>query len=301
LIEDVAFSESPRFTQPSLEDRWVRRPPFADSPEFKRLVSGEHPVRLSRIALEIARDAYPDLDIESYLERIQALADRVPPRCPARARVRDVLGQINWVLYVEEEMRGNTDDYYDARNSFLNEVLDRRLGIPISLSVLYRSVAEHLGVSMAGVNLPAHFMLRVDEGKETWFVDPFHAGAVMTQEQCEQKLSEILHKPVVLTDSLAAPCSIKMIVSRMLKNLKSIYLQAQDLPSALPVQRRLTALNPLDPGELRDLGVICVQADRPGEALDPLEAYLATSPPADQRDEIRGILEAARRRLAEWN
>src|SRR5207248_9394414 len=95
----------------SKEDRRVNLPPFADSPEFQRLIMGGNRVHLARIALEIARDAYPDLDIESYLRRIEELAERVRSRCPPEAKVRDVLGQINWVLYVEEEMRGNSADY----------------------------------------------------------------------------------------------------------------------------------------------------------------------------------------------
>ncbi|HZW32629.1 MAG TPA: transglutaminase family protein, partial [Isosphaeraceae bacterium] len=126
----------------------MRAPPFADSPEFQRLVTGAKPVHLARIALEIAQDAYPDLDLDAYLHRIGELTERVRTRCAPTAKVRDVLGQINWVLFVEEEMRGNREDYYDPRNSYLNEVLDRRLGIPISLSVLYWAVAEPLGLSM---------------------------------------------------------------------------------------------------------------------------------------------------------
>jgi regulator of sirC expression with transglutaminase-like and TPR domain len=283
------------------EDRGVPRAPFADSPEFRRLILGETPVQLARIALEIARDAYPELDVESYLRRIEELTNRVRPRCAPGASVRDVLGQINWVLYVEEEFAGNQADYYDPRNSFLNEVLDRRLGIPISLSILYWTVAEQLGLSVGGVNLPAHFMLRVDEGRRIWFVDPFHSGVVMNEEKCEQRLAEILQMPVVLTDTMTAACSIEVVVTRMLRNLKTIYLRSQDLPSLLPIQRRLTALNRHDPDELRDLGMLCVQAERLGEAIDPLEAYLATSPPAVQAEEIRAVLQDVRRRLAQWN
>jgi regulator of sirC expression with transglutaminase-like and TPR domain len=262
---------------------------------------GETPVQLARIALEIARDAYPELEIESYLTRIKELAELVRPRCSPGAKVRDILGQINWVLYVEEQLRGNTEDYYDPRNSYLNEVLDRRLGIPISLSVVYSAVAEQVGLSMAGVNLPAHFLLRVDEGERTWFVDAFHEGAVMGREACERRLAEILQQPMVLTESLAAACSIEVVVTRMLRNLKAIYLGAQDWPSALPVQRRLAALNRHDPDELHDLGVLCIQADHPGEAIDPLQAYLDTAPPTARNQEIRALLEVARQRVARWN
>jgi regulator of sirC expression with transglutaminase-like and TPR domain len=277
------------------------RSPFADSPEFRRLLAGDGPVHLARVALEIARDAYPDLDVEGYLGRIQGLADRVRARCARGASVRDILGQINWVLYVEEEMRGNADDYYDPRNSYLNEVLDRRLGIPISLSVIYWAVAEALGLSVSGANLPAHFMLRVEDGDRTWFIDAFHSGAVMSREMCRRRLSEILQQPVDLDDAMAAPCPVATVVTRMLRNLKAIYLREEDLPSVLPIQRRLAALNPLDPDEVRDLGVLCLRAERPGDAVDSLQAYLTAMPSDPRTPEIAALLDAARHRLASWN
>jgi regulator of sirC expression with transglutaminase-like and TPR domain len=279
----------------------VRPQPFAESPEFRRLAAGERPVNLARIALEIATDAYPDLDIEAYLARIAELTERVRPRCPRSASVRDILGQINWVLFVEEELRGNHEEYYDPRNSYLNEVLDRRLGIPISLSVLYWAVAEPLGLAVGGVNLPAHFMLQVEDRDGTWFVDPFHSGAVMSREMYRRRLSEILQQPVDLDDAMAAPCPVATIVSRMLRNLKAIYLRTEDLPSALPVQRRLAAINPLDADEVRDLGVLCLRAERPGEAVDTLQAYLTASPSDARAPEIATLLATAQRRLAEWN
>jgi regulator of sirC expression with transglutaminase-like and TPR domain len=283
------------------KDHRVRPQPFADSPEFRRLAAGEHPVNLARIALEIAADAYPDLDIAAYMARIGELTERVRPRCPRSATVRDILGQINWVLFVEEEMRGNHEEYYDPRNSYLNDVLDRRLGIPISLSVLYWAVAEPLGLSIAGANLPAHFMLRVEDGDRTWFVDPFHSGAVLSREMCRRRLSEILQQPVELDDAMAAPCSVATIVTRMLRNLKAIYLREEDLPSVVPVQRRLAALHPLDADEVRDLGVLCLRAERPGEVLDPLQAFLKSSPSDARAPEIAALLATARRRLAERN
>jgi regulator of sirC expression with transglutaminase-like and TPR domain len=279
----------------------VRPRPFADSPEFRRLAAGEHPVNLARIALEIAGDAYAGLETEDYLARLAELAERVRPRCPRGAGVRDILGQINWVLFVEEELRGNREEYYDPRNSYLNEVLDRRLGIPISLSVVYWAVAEPLGLSVAGVNFPSHFMLRVEDKGRTWFVDPFHSGAVMSREMCRRRLAEILQQPVELDDAMVAPCSAATVVTRLLRNLKTIYLRAEDLPSVLPVQRRLVALNPQDGQEVRDLGVIGLKAERPGEAIDALQAFLAAAPKDDRAPEIAKLLDAARRQLAEWN
>ena len=279
----------------------MRPSPFAQSPEFRRLLAGERRVSLARVALEIAADAYPGLKIDAYMARIAELAERIRPRCPRTAGAREVLGQINWVLFVEEELQGNHEDYYDPRNSYLNEVLDRRLGIPISLSVIYWAIAESLGLRVTGANLPAHFMLRVDDGELTWFVNPFHAGAVMTPELCRRRLSEMVQQPVDVNAVLAVPCTAASVVSRMLRNLKAIYRQADDPASSFPVQRRLAALHPDDGEEVRDFGVLCLQADRPGEAVGPLQSYLDAAPDGPLSAEITAILTAARRQLAAWN
>ena len=113
------------------------------------------------------------------------------------------------------------------------------------------------------------------------FVDPFHGGAVYDRNGCQQKLSEIADRPVTLSDAAIEPCSNRALISRMLRNLKVIYGRSGDVASLLPIQRRLTALNRRDPGELRDLGVLCVQAERLSEAIEPLEAYLSLAPEAE--------------------
>ena len=277
------------------------RSPFAGSPEFERLLRREARPDLTRIALEIARDAYPDLEPGPYLERIEALAARVRDRAPAAAKARQVLGQINWVLFVEEGFQGNTEDYYDPKNSYLNQVIERKTGIPISLSVLYRAVAHRLGLEMEGVNLPAHFMLRVDRGDETIFVDPFHAGALLDRQGCERRVAELVGRPVVLSDLELAPCGLDLVVTRMLRNLKAIYLRGHDFSTVLPVQRRLAALNPDDPLEQRDLGMLCLQLDRPADAIAPLQSLLDARPEPEDADAIRAFLRAARREVATWN
>ena len=277
------------------------RSPFAGSPEFERLLRHDARPDLTRIALEIARDAYPDLEPGPYLEWIEALAARVRDRAPAAAKARQVLGQINWVLFVEEGFQGNTEDYYDPKNSYLNQVIERKTGIPISLSVLYRAVAHRLGLEMEGVNLPAHFMLRVDRGGETIFVDPFHAGALLDRQGCERRIAELVGRPVVLSDLELAPCGLDLVVTRMLRNLKAIYLRGHDFSTALPVQRRLAALNPDDPLEQRDLGMLCLQLDRPADAIAPLQSLLDARPEPEDADAIRALLRAARREVASWN
>lgn len=275
--------------------------PFADSPEFRRLLGGDERADLTRIALEIAADAYPGLRVEPSLETIDALATRVRQRCPAGARHREVIGQINWVLFVEEGFQGDVQDYYDPRNSYLNEVLGRKTGIPISLSVLYLAVAERVGQPMAGVNLPAHFIVRAGQGRETIFVDPFHAGALLDRAGCQRRVAEVTGRTMPLTEAELAPCSPGTIVARMLRNLKAIYFQKQDFAAAVPVQRRLVALLGEDPLERRDLGVVCIHAGRPGEALDHLPAYLDAFPQAEDAETVSALLRVARREVAQRN
>lgn len=274
---------------------------FAESPEFLRLLAGERYPDLPRIALEVARDAYPELDPLAYLARIDALADRVRDRCRDGAKLRTILGQLNWVLFVEEGFQGNEDAYYDPRNSYLNEVLDRRLGIPISLSVLYLAVAERIGLAMDGVNLPGHFLVRAGHGPGTVFVDPFHGGQFLDRAGCLNRAEEVTGASFSLDDSVLAPCPTATIVVRMLRNLKGIYLRELDFLAALPVLRRLVALTNGDPQERRDLGVTCLRADRPGEAIDHLQAYLTAFPQATDASPVSALLRAAQREVARWN
>jgi regulator of sirC expression with transglutaminase-like and TPR domain len=275
--------------------------PFAESPEFRRLLRREPESDLVRVALEIARDAYPDLDIEHYLAAIAGLAERVRGRCAPGAKPRAVLGQINWVLFVEEGFRGNREDYYDPENSYLNRVIDRKLGIPITLSVLYAAVAGRLGLDLSGVNLPAHFMLRHGRGDATIFVDPFHEGALLDRRGCEGRVAEVAGRPVALSDLQLAPCGPDLVVTRMLRNLKAIYLERQEFAEALPVLRRLAALNPGLPDEQRDFGTLCLRLDRPAEAVAPLQAYLDARPRAEDAELVASLLRSARREAAARN
>jgi regulator of sirC expression with transglutaminase-like and TPR domain len=274
---------------------------FNESPEFQRLLDGAGNPSLIRIALEIAQDAYPQLDPGFYLAHIDELVERIQTRCDRQASPRKVLAQINWALFVEDGYKGNGENYFDPRNSYLNEVIDRKLGIPISLSILYMTLAERLGVVLSGVNVPAHFMLRLDEPRQPLFIDAFHSGEFLDRPGCQRRISQLTNNPIELTDDQLAPCSVHVIVARMLRNLKSIYLGIHDYLSALPVQRRLAAVSAADPTELRDLGMTCIQVDRPGEAIDPLQAYLEALPEADDAETVRSLLQAARRQVAQWN
>jgi regulator of sirC expression with transglutaminase-like and TPR domain len=274
---------------------------FDNNPEFQRLLAGDPRTSLLRIALEIARDAYPDLNTDDYIGRVGQLADRIRGRCHCSEQPRALLGQINRTLFVEEGYQGNQENYFDPRNSYLNEVIDRKKGIPISLSVLYRALAEEIGLTLEGVNLPAHFMLRFDEKDQPLFIDLFHAGEILDRGGCERRISELSKKPIVLSDSQLAPCPLRQVVARMLRNLKVIYLGTHDYVSAYQVQRRLAAVACGEPSEQRDLGMICLQVDRPGQSIDPFQAYLEAAPDAEDAESVRDLLKTARRMVAELN
>lgn len=276
------------------------RSTYPPSPEFERVVSGEDRPRLDRVAFEIARDAHPDLNIDEYLAKIDELADRVRARCRPQAPQRAVLDQINWALFVEEGYRGNTEDYFDPRNSYLNEVIDRKTGIPITLSILYWSIADRLGLSLSAACLPSHFMLRAEEDQGPVFIDPFHGGQFLDRTGCERLLSSLMGREVRLDESQTRPCSIRDVVARVLRNLKAIHHAIEDYPAALEVQRRLAAVAD-DPRELFDLGTLCLRLDRHGEAINPLRAYLAASPHGKDEQPARRLLDMAESVVAGWN
>jgi len=269
------------------------------SPEFDRVIGGESRPDLARVALEIAGDFHPDLDVDAELARITALADRVRARCRPGAPVRKVLGQINWVLFVEEGFKGDVEEYDDPRNSFLNEVLDRKAGIPISLSILYATIAEQVGVPLLPVNLPAHFMLRLAEDEPT-FVDAFHGGELLDRAACERRIVRLTGRPGPLPDKAVSACSAATVVARMLRNLKGLFVSGDDFVSAHLVQSRLAVVSD-DPIEQRDLGMIRLQLDLHGEAIDPLAAYLRRRPSAGDAETVQALLSGARSVVAQWN
>lgn len=277
------------------------RPTFNDSPEFARLVRGETGVDLVRVALEIARDAYPSLDPERYLARIETLAARVKDRCASTEKLRSVLGQVNWVLFVEEGFEGNAADYYDPRNSYLNEVLDRKMGIPITLSILYWRLAERVGLEVSGLNLPGHFMLKVSSGASSAIVDPFHSGIVLDRDGCRAQIARLAGPSVVLDEAHFTPSAPTTIVARMLGNLRAIYLQRHEYAAVVPILRRLAALNPSDADVRRELGLIYLKLDRLTESAAALQESLDCRADVPDNEAIRLLVKSLRREIAARN
>ncbi|HSW39533.1 MAG TPA: transglutaminase-like domain-containing protein [Acidobacteriota bacterium] len=229
---------------------------------------------LDRAALDLCLDDYPELDIRQYLYRLDTLAARVEVLTGKDRRAVNFISSINTVLFVQEGLRGNVEDYFDPRNSFLNEVLDRRLGIPISLSVVYMEVARRIGFPVVGIGFPGHFLVKhVDEGNDI-IIDAFNGGRVLTMNECRELMDKIHDGALEMNDSFFQPMAKRAIVTRMLYNLKGIYMEKENHFKALTVIEKILMLNPGTPSEIRDRGLLYMQTGLFARALADLETYL---------------------------
>ncbi len=257
------------------------------------------PLDLAEAALCLARDEYPALDVEAYLSELAGMGHE------ARAYVRGPLGErvhgLCRYLFHDMGFRGNVREYYDPRNSYLNEVLDRRTGLPITLSLAAVAVGTRAGLDVVGVGLPGHFVVKVIAGGEEALFDPFHGGRRLTPEQCEVLVEQVTGEPFRATPDALAPVSPAAFLLRMLTNLKGSYLREGDFVRAARVIERLRRLVPGDALQQRDLGVSLLRAGQPGRAIDPLAAYLGAAPEADDAATVRKMLDEARGEVARWN
>jgi regulator of sirC expression with transglutaminase-like and TPR domain len=208
---------------------------------------------LDHAALLIGAWDYPERDVDTYREQLDEIAERVAPDV---ARASGGIGRARAIsdwLFDRLGFAGNNDDYYDPRNSFLCEVIDRRVGIPISLSVVYLEVARRVGVLAQGVNFPGHFLVRVAIEDAWLFLDPYANGRTLTPADLEALLRKTTTPNAVLEPSVIAAASKRQIVARMLVNLAGIYGRNGDLPRSLDVLERLAVLEPANPRIARDL------------------------------------------------
>jgi regulator of sirC expression with transglutaminase-like and TPR domain len=232
---------------------------------------------LDRAALTIGLEEYPALDIETYLRRLDTLAARTEILAGRDRSGTNLLDCLNEVLFVQEALRGNTEDYYDPRNSYVNEVLDRKQGIPISLSVIYIEVARRINFPVHGVGFPGHFIVRCAANEREMFIDPFHNGRVLSIDDCQELLDRVYGGSVPVQPTYLHPMEKKAIITRMLFNLKGIYYQAEEHHKALSVIERILTLNPGLLSEIRDRGLLYMQTSLFSKALADLEHYLANA------------------------
>ena len=251
---------------------------------------------LGEIALWIAAEEYPGLNVEEYLGRLDRLAERVER--VGRRLDEGPVQALRIVLAEEQGFHGNRDAYYDARNSFLNDVLDGRAGIPITLSILYLEVARRMGLEAAGVSFPGHFLLRIEHEQESLILDPFHGGATLSLDDCAGLFARATGNQIPFHRRFLQPSDWREIVLRMLTNLKGIYLaDPVDLPRALAAVDRMLLVRPDALSQVRDRGLLLYRMEDYERAAVDLERVVG----ADEDERAGSInpeqLETLRRLL----
>jgi regulator of sirC expression with transglutaminase-like and TPR domain len=261
----------------------------------------EEAIDLAEAALLIACEEYPDLDVAAYRARFVELGAEARARVDPQAGARELVRGLSGFLFDELRFKGNTDAYYDPRNSFLNEVLNRRLGIPISLSALYIAVGRQAGLQVEGVGLPGHFVVRVTGPDGATLADPFHGGMLLSVQDCQRRLDRIFDGKLKLEPAMLQPCGTRQILTRMLYNLKGIYAQAEDHARALAIVELLLLLAPESLEELRDRGLLYAALDCYGLAIRDLGFYLDRAGRAPDAADLSATLETLRAKRARVN
>ncbi len=250
----------------------------------------ESQIDLAVGALLIAAEEYPQLRVAPYLRRLDLLAQRVQDRLAGETAAPVVLQELCVVLFGEEGFAGNADAYYDPRNSFLNDVLDRRLGIPITLGIVVLEVGRRVGLPLSGINFPGHFLVRYEGEIARLLVDPFDAGRVRWEDEGQDLLDRVYGGMVTMRPEFLQPAAKVDILARVLTNLKGIYLNARDDVRALAAVDRILMLRPGAGVELRDRGLLLARTGRRDEAVADLERYLDFVPTAPDAQRVRSLI-----------
>jgi regulator of sirC expression with transglutaminase-like and TPR domain len=266
-------------------------------------------INVPRAALSFARSlAYPRLDIENYLSRLDRLADEARPLIPSAAPLPERVDALSYFLFEQKNYRGARGtndstifDYTHPDHNFLNKVIDNRLGIPISLSVVYIAVARRVGLAAYGIGLPGHFITGVYEAGTEVLVDPFNSGLRISIADCRRLVRESTGFQRPFNPKWLTPISPTNLLARMLTNLCHIYIQKQDWSSAIPVIKHLLMVQPETDFHLRDLGYLYMYDGSLRLSAQYLEEYLRRVPDAPDFETVRSSLTIVAGRLALWN
>lgn len=275
----------------------------ADLEHFAELVSRDQ-FDLAQASLMLAQDVYPDIDVSAYLRRLDDIATAIRPRLASDAFAEQKVLALNHYLFSEMRFNGNFDDYYDPRNSYLNQVIERRTGIPITLSILYLEVGRRLGLNMEGISFPGHFLVKLSVKRGQLVLDPFLAGEAQSETDLRQRLAKVLPSAMAQQASLdryLEAATPRQIVARVLRNLKNIYAQNGKLENALAVMNRMLLVVPEAAEELRDRGMLYQQLECFRPALADLRNYLRRRPEAPDAVDVHGKIVELQQACAKLN
>jgi regulator of sirC expression with transglutaminase-like and TPR domain len=262
---------------------------------------------LAEASLLIAATEYEGLNWGHYLNRFETMADDVRLLRAGESDPYANVKVLNDYLYNTLQFTGNQDEYNDPRNSYLNDVLERRTGIPITLSLVYMEVGKRAGMPIEGIGLPGHFIVRYNykdefsHKAEQILLDPFNGGTILSEEDCARLVTEIYRRPMPLTPVFMRPVTNKQFITRMLNNLKTAYVEQEDFHRALRVEKMLLMLDPQDWEEIRDRGAIHFRAGHYWKAIYDFQNYLRHAPNAKDSSQIRNYVNAIYKEIASRN
>ena len=254
----------------------------------------EDEIDLVEAALLIARTAFPDLVSSQYQERLDQWADRLRQNLGPSSSAGDIIGQLNRILFDEEGLQGDRENYYDPQNSFLNRVLERKLGIPITLSLVYSEVGRRAGLPMHGIPLPGHFIAALLHGSGTLYIDPFNRGEILSESECRKMIEARYGREAAADGGWKTPAGKKMVLKRMLKNLKGIYRQLNQELQAFEMLQWILAMDPDAPEELKERGLFYEAMGNNAFAARDLAHYLAVAPESADREAIESKISQLR-------
>lgn len=300
MVKLSYFMKNLEAWQPLMSMRYLTEDPFmshleAIRSQFADLVGRpEDEIDLVEAAVLIARTAFPDLSVSQCTEHLDRWAERLRRGLGDSPSAGDILIHLNKILFDEEGFRGDQQNYYDPQNSFLNRVLERKLGIPITLSLVYSEVGRRAGFPVHGIALPGHFIAGLLHASGTLFIDPFNRGEILTEKECQQRIEARYGRPAALDMGWKTPATKKAILRRMLRNLKAIYRHLnQDLQSFEMIQWILS-VDPDAPAELKERGLLYEAMGNDAFAVRDLERYLQVDPTSEDKDLITQKIESLR-------
>ncbi len=261
----------------------------------------EEDISLAEAVLYIAGDEYPELDTGEYVRALDRMAREARTRPAEGDGPAAELGSLSRYLFFDQGFGGNTDDYYDPQNSYLNRVLDRRLGIPITLSIVYMEVARRLGMVLEGIGLPGHFILR--HGPPEWelYVDPFNGGRLLSRGDCERLFQTTFQGRAEFREEFLTPCTKKTILVRVLSNLRNVYGNRKDFRRALSATERIAIVQPDISRTFRDKAALHLLLGEHRRAAESLQEYLDASPGSEDADRVKDQIRAIWDEIARRN
>ncbi|OGA13445.1 MAG: hypothetical protein A3H32_14925 [Betaproteobacteria bacterium RIFCSPLOWO2_02_FULL_63_19] len=270
---------------------------------FADLVSADE-FDLAEASLMVAQDIYPDINVRAYLGRLDDMAAEIRRRIAVDAFSEQKVQALNYYLFSERGFSGNIEHYYDPRNSYLNEVIERRTGIPITLSILYIELGRRLGLNLHGISFPGHFLVKLTMKRGQLVLDPFLGGEAQSESDLRQRLAKVLPAATARNASLdhyLRPATPRQILARVLRNLKNIYMRGARFENALAIMHRMLLVVPESAAELRDRGMLYRQLDCFRPALTDLRDYLRRRPDAPDASDVHTCIVELQQACAKLN